>query len=210
MGGVVGNVDALKEKILKQAQEQAANTLDKAKRASERDLVYAREEAEEIRSQHRAKIHPMAKIEGRKSLMDAEMDARRKLLEKKEELVFRIFAEAESKLEELRGSQAYMDVISKLIEEGVTSISGDVIVEFGEKDKDVLTPDAISSIESHLRKSLGRDFQLQFQCVGDKISSGVIIKSKDKRVIVDNSLSNRLRRLEEERRGEVSEILLKE
>ncbi len=210
MGGVVGNVDALKEKILKQAQEQAANTLDKAKRASERDLVYAKEEAEEIRSQHRAKIQPMSEVEGRKSLMDAEMDARRKLLEKKEELVFRIVAEAESKLEELRGSQAYMDIISKLIEEGVTGIGGDVIVEFGEKDKDVLTPDAISSIESHLRKSLGRDFQLQFQCVGDKISSGVIIKSKDKRVIVDNSLSNRLRRLEEERRGEVSEILLKE
>jgi len=210
MGGVVGDIGALKERILKQAQEQAANTLDRAQRVSERDLVYAREEAEEIRSQHRAKIHPMAEVEGRKAIVDAEMEARRELLEKKEELVSRIFAEAEKEMEETRGSQAYLDIISNLIIESVTSIGGDATVQFGEKDKDIFTPDAVFAIESHVKESLRNDIQLQFQCVGSSISAGVIVTSKDGRIIVDSSFFNRFRRLKEEFRGEVSDILLKE
>jgi len=209
-GAVVGDVEALRTEILKQAQEQAASTLDRTQRVSERDLVYAREEAEEIRSQQRAEVQPMMEMEKKKTIAAAEMEARRKLLEKKEELVSRIFAEAESELEELRGSQTYMDIIYKLIEEGVTSIGGDAIIEFGEKDKDIFTPEAISSIESRMAESLGKHLRLQFRCVGRNISSGVVIRSGDERAIIDNSFSGRLKRLKEELRGEVSEMLLQE
>ncbi len=210
MGGVVGNVEALKDRILKQAQEQAAQILDRARRVAERDLVYAKEEADEIASQQRAKIRPMAEMEGRKTIVDAEMGARRELLEMKEELVSRIFAEAESKLEELRGSKTYMDIVTKLIEEGVVSIGEGAIIEFGEKDRDLFTSKAISSIESLMTKKAGASFQLKFQCVGDHISSGVRIRSKDGRVLIDNSFSNLLKRLKEELRGEVAEILLQD
>jgi vacuolar-type H+-ATPase subunit E/Vma4 len=210
MGGVVGDVDALRSEILKQAQEQVAGTLDRAQRVSERDLVYARAEAEEIRSQQRAKVQPMAEMEKRKTIAAADMEARRKLLEKKEELVSRIFTEAEKRLEELRGSDAYMDIIHKLIEEGVAGIGGDAIVEFGEKDENIFTPEAISSIESNMTESLGKDLQLQFRCIGSNISAGVVVRSTDGRAIIDNSFSGRLKRLKEELRGKVSEILLEE
>ena len=210
MGGVVGDVNALRDRVLKQAQEQAAEILDRARRVSERDLVYAREEAEEIRSQQRAKVDPMAEMEGRKTLVNAEMEARRKLLEKKDELVSRIFAKAESRLEKLRGSEAYMDIITKLVAEGVASIGTEVTVEFSGKDKDAFTPEAVSSIESHVAKSLDADIRLEFRCAGSDLSSGVIMRSKDGRVIIDNSFSNRLGRLKEELRGEVAEMLLQE
>jgi V/A-type H+-transporting ATPase subunit E len=210
MGGVIGDVEALKSKILEQAREQAARTLDRARRVSERDLVYAKAEADEISSQQRATVQPMAEMEQRKTLVAAEMGARRKLLEKKEELVSRAFAEAEDKLEKLRGSDAYMDVIFRLIEEGAASINGDMIVEFGEKDKDIFAPEVISLIESRISGSLGTEVRLQFRCVGDTISAGVLIRSEDGRMIIDNSLSGRLNRLKEELRGEVSEMLLQE
>ncbi|MFC1714799.1 V-type ATP synthase subunit E [Candidatus Poribacteria bacterium] len=210
MGGVVGNIEALKDRILKQAQEEAAEILDRASRVAERDLVYAREEAEEIASQQREKMRPLAEVEGRKTIVDAEMEARRELLEKKEELVSRVFTEAENRLEELRGSKIYMDIVTKLIEEGVASIGGGATVEFGEKDRDAFTSEAISSIESHMTKALGADLKLEFLCVGDLISSGVRVRSKDGRVIIDNSFSNLLKRLREELRGEIAEMLLQE
>lgn len=210
MAGVVGDVDALRNQILKQAKEQAAEMLDRAQRVLERDLVYAQEEAEEIRSQQRAKVQPMVEMEKKKVLAAAEMQARRKLLEKKEELVSRIFTEAESKLEKLRGSEVYMDTISKLIEEGVAGINGDVIVEFGEEDKGIFTPEAMSSMESRVAKSLGRDLQLEFRCVGNNVSAGVVIRSRDGRIVIDNSFAGRLKRLKEELRGKVSEMLLQE
>lgn len=210
MGGIVGDVGTLKERIIQQARDEAMETLDRARRVAERDLVYAKEEAEEIAAQQRAKTQPTAEMEGRKAIVDAEMEARRNLLGKKEELVSKIFAEAESKLEELRGSKTYMDIVTQLIAEGVSSIGESVTIEFGEKDKDIFTPGAVSSIKSHIAKSLGTGFQLEFQCVGEHISSGVRIRSTDGRVIIDNSFSNRLRMLKEELRGEVAEMLLQE
>ena len=210
MGGVVGDVGTLRDRILKQAQEESSEILDRARRVAERDLVYAKEEADEIVSQQRAKMGPTAEMVGRKTIVDVEMEARRKLLEKKEDLVSRIFAEAESRLEELRGSKTYMDMLTKLIAEGVASMGAGATIEFGEKDRDIFTPEAISSIESRVTTSLGTDLQLKFQCVGEHISSGVRIRSKDGRVIIDNSFSNRLRILKEELRGEVAEMLLQE
>lgn len=210
MAGVVGDVESLKNKILEQAREEASKTLDRAQRVAERDLVYAREEAEEIKAQQRAEIQPLLEAEKKKIIVTAEMEARKKLLEKKEELVDRIFAEAENRLIELRGSKDYVDIISRSIEEAVTTINADAIVEFGEKDSDIFAPDDISSIKSRIAESLGKNLQLQFQCIGGKISAGVIIKSKDGRIIIDNSFPGRLRRLKEEIRGKVSEMLLQE
>ena len=46
------------EAVLKKAQDEAGSILDKARRVSERDLAYARQEAEEIRAQHREKVRP--------------------------------------------------------------------------------------------------------------------------------------------------------
>ncbi len=210
MAGVVGDVEALKSKILEQAREEASKALDRAKRVAERDLVYAQEEVEEIKAQQRAEILPLLEAEKKKIIVAAEMEARKKLLEKKEELVDRIFAEAENRLIQLRGSKDYVYIISRSIEEAVTTINGDAIIGFGEKDSDIFTPDYISSIKSRVAESLGENLQLQFQCVGDKISAGVIIKSKDGKVIIDNSFSSQLRRLKEEMRGKVSEMLLQE
>ena len=210
MPEVVGDVEALKNKILEQAREEASRALDRAQRIAERDLVYAREEAEEVKAQQRARVQPLLEAEKKKTIVTAEMEARKRLLEKKEELVDRIFAEAENRLIQLRGSRDYVDIISRSIEEAVTTINADAIVEFGEKDNDIFTPDDISSIESRIVESLGRKIQLQFQCVGAKISAGVMVKSGDGRIIIDSSFSGRLRRLKEEIRGKVSEMLLQE
>jgi vacuolar-type H+-ATPase subunit E/Vma4 len=210
MGGVYGDVETLKGKVIQQAQEQAAEILDRAKRASERDLVYARQEADEIKAQYREKVSPMAAVEGRKTLVNAEMEARKKLMQKKEELVSRIFAEAEEKMKEMRGSGEYVDMIYKLIEHGLSSIGDDAVVEFSEKDRGIFTPETISSIESHIKKSLDKDVKLDFQSIGDNISAGVMVKSNNGRIVVNNSFSNLLGRLKDEIRGEVSEMLLQE
>ena len=212
IGKTIGDVESLRNKILEQARKQAAETLDRARRVSERDMVYAKAEADEVISQQRAAIQPMIEAEKKKTMVTAQIKAKRKLLEKKEELVSQAFDEAEKELEKLKGSDAYMDIILKLIEEGAASINSDIIIEYSEKDKDIFTPEAISSIKSRMAKSLtvGTDIQMQFRCVGNIISAGVLIRSADGRVIIDNSFSGRLNRLKEELRGKVSEMLLEE
>jgi len=209
MGGV-GSLEALRDAILRQAQGQAAKALDIAQRISERELELAREEAGKLRDQLIAKAQPAVEMEKKKLTAAAEMEARRRLLNKKEELVSRLFAEVERTLEEARGSKLYIDIVSKSIADGVASIGGDVIVEFGEKDRGIFTSEVISSIESQVVKSMGAEMKLEFRCAGDSISAGVVIKSSDGKVVVDSSFSNLIKRLKEEMRNEVSEILLKD
>lgn len=209
MGGVE-NLGALRSGIFKQAQEQASATLDRARRVAERDIEFAKEEAEEIRQQQKAKVQPMVDMEQKKVIASAEMEARRRLLEKKSELVSRLFDEAEKKLEEMRGSEQYIDMICRWIENGIADIGTELTVEFGEKDKAIFTPEVVSSIESNIKKSTGAEAKLRFKCVGEDISAGIIIRSKDGKAIIDNSFSSLLKRLKEDLRGEISEILLKE
>ena len=210
MGGVVGNVEALKEEILKLARSQADEMVERATKVSERDLVYARQEAEEIISQQKAKVQPLVEIEKKKILVTAQMKARRMLLEKKDELVSRIFAEAETALEKMRGSGEYLDTIVRLLKEGITVIGTEAVVEYGEKDREIFVPKVIASLKQSLEKSLGKKLNLEFRNVSDAIPSGIIIRSKDGKMIVDCSFPNLFERLREELRSEVSDMLLQE
>jgi len=209
MGGV-GNIETLRNEILRQAKEQASTIVEREQRIAERDLEYAREDAKAIREQERAKLQPLIETEKKKISSSAEMEARRILLEKKEELVSKLFADVEHKLEQMRGSDSYVDLIAKSIENGFETIGSELIVEYGEKDKEIFSDSFISKIKSRISKSLGVKMNIEFQCSGNAISAGVIIKSKDGRVVIDDSFSNLIKRLKEELRGKVSEILLQE
>jgi V/A-type H+/Na+-transporting ATPase subunit E len=208
--GRIGNIETLTEEILSQAKEQASVALEREQRISERDLGYAKEDAEKIKEQQRAKTQSIVETEEKKTRAAAEMEARRILLEKKEELVSRLFDSAESKLEEMRGSKAYLDIISRAIKDAISNIGNNLVVEFGEKDKSVLTKDVISSIQSNISKSLGLEVNLKFVPSSENIPAGVIIKSVDGRMIIDGSFPNLMRKLKEDLRGKISEILLQE
>jgi V/A-type H+-transporting ATPase subunit E len=206
----VGSLETLRDQILKQAKEQAFAVIEREQRIAEHDLEFAKEDADKIKEQQKARIQSLVDTEKRKILASAEMESRRMLLEKKEELVSNIFAEAKTKLEDMRGSKLYIDAVTKSIENAVDNIGDNLIVEFGEKDKSVFKKDLISSIESSVSKAVGKNVKLEFKPSGENISAGVIIKSKDGRMIIDNTFSNLIKRLEEDIRGKVSEILLQE
>ncbi|HGE70349.1 TPA: hypothetical protein ENX78_05895, partial [Candidatus Poribacteria bacterium] len=153
MGGV-GNIETLRNEILRQAKEQASTIVEREQRIAERDLEYAREDAKAIREQERAKLQPLIETEKKKISSSAEMEARRILLEKKEELVSKLFADVEHKLEQMRGSDSYVDLIAKSIENGFETIGSELIVEYGEKDKEIFSDSFISKIKSRISKSL--------------------------------------------------------
>jgi len=208
--GRVGNIETLRDEIIAQAREQEKIAIDREQRIAERDLNYAREDAEKIREQQRARTRSIAEIERKKTMASAEMEARKILLRKKEELVSRLFDAVESKLEQMRGSKLYIDIISKSIKDAVSNIGNNLLVEFDEKDKKIFTDKVIASIQSNLSASIGFDIKLKFALSSDNINAGVIIKSLDGKMIIDNSFTNLLKGLKVDMRGKVSEILLKE
>lgn len=210
MGGITGSVNALKNEILKQAREQALNTVDRAKRVAERDIFYAREEAENAKAQERCKLSSLMEMERKKATAASELEARKMLLQKKAELVSRAFVEAQKKLEELRNFSEYKDMLARLIKEGIFAIDGDAIVEFSGNDKHIFTLEFLTSLRSQIIRSLGKGLHIQFECIENNISAGVIVKSRNGKMMIDNSFSGIFRRLKEELRSKVLEMLLLE
>jgi len=208
--GRIGNIEALREEILNQAKEQASAALEREQRISERDLSYAKEDAEKIKSEYLAKQKSVEDVESRKYRSSTEMEARRMQLQKKDELVSRLFDDIELKLEEMRGSKAYLDIIKRSIMDAVSSIGNSLLVEYGENDKDIFNKNVNASIQSDISNALGNNVSLKFAQSKEDIPAGVIIKSSDGRMIVDSSFPSLMRGLKEEMRGKVSEILLKE
>ncbi len=209
MGGV-GNIETLRNEIIRQAKEQASVIVEREQRIAERDLEYAREDAKAIQEQERSKLQPLVETEKKKISSSAEMEARRILLEKKEELVSKLFADVEQRLEQMRNSDNYVDIIARSIENGFETIGNDLVVEYSEKDKEIFSDNFISKIKSRISKSIGVKVNIEFQSSNDIMSAGVIIKSRDGRIVIDDSFSNLIKRLKEELRGKVSEILLQE
>ena len=208
--GRIGNIEALREEILNQAKEQAAATLEREQRISARDLSFAKEDAEKIKAEYLAKQKSIENVESRKYRSAAEMEARRMQLRKKDELVSRLFDDVESKLEEMRGSEAYLDIIKRSIMEAVSSIGNNLLIEYGANDKSIFSKDIKANIQTDISDALGNDINLKFAQSKTDIPAGVIIKSLDGKMIIDSSFPNMIKGLKEELRGKVSEILLKE
>lgn len=208
--GRIGNIEALRDEILNQAKEQAIAALEREKRISERDLSYAKEDAEKIKAEYLAKQKFLENVENRKYRSAAEMEARRIQLQKKDELVSRLFDDVESKLEEMRGSKAYIDIIKRSIMGAVSNIGNNLLIEYGEKDKSIFSKDVKANIQSDISDALGKSISLKFVQSKTDIPAGVIIKSSDGRMIIDSSFPNLMKGLKEELRGKVSEILLRE
>lgn len=208
--GRIGNIETLKEEILNQAKEQATIVLDRERRIAERDLNYAKEDAEKIKEQQRLKSQSLAEIEARKYKASAEMEARRILLRKKDELVSRLFDAVEAKLEEMRGSKTYIDIIKHSIKEAIPNIGNKLVVEISKEDEKVFTKSVVSSIESEISQMLGHEIKLDFRVSQDSLPAGVIIKSMDGRMIIDGLFPSLMKQLKDEMRGKISEILLQE
>ena len=199
----IEDIKSFTNEIISQARKEAESIIDRAKRAAEHDIRFAREDAEAIREEYKAQTKKLALQEERKVFTEARQEARQKLWQKKQELVSKAFDTAEKKIRKFRNSSGYRDSLIALAREGVEGIGeGKMTVLVNPEDVEFFTNELLSEMESNLS-----DVELEV-CPEPNISAGVIIMSNDGRVIVENSYTARLERLREDLRGKVAELLL--
>jgi len=201
----IENINSLTNEIINQSKKEAEAIVDRAKRAAEHDIRFAHEDAEAIRKEYRTKAKKLALQEERKVFTQAHQNARKMLWQKKQELVSKVFDEAEKELKEFRNSPDYRESLITLTKEGIEGIGrGKMKVFINPKDEKFFTDELIKELESSLP-----DVVLEIVHDND-ISAGVTIVSQDGKVVYENSYSDRLERLKDELRGKVAEMLLEE
>jgi V/A-type H+-transporting ATPase subunit E len=141
-------------------------------------------------------------------LSEAKMKARKLELETREELIEESFNKATEQLKKIASSSdaKYIDSLVKVIKEAAVEIDGGDIIIHTKSDDKAKIENRINDIATEVKAETGKDTTFQF---GDSIQTigGVILKTKNGDVEINNTIESRLLRYKKALRFEVAKIL---
>jgi vacuolar-type H+-ATPase subunit E/Vma4 len=199
-------LDALAEEILdearqraegltKGAEERAAATMRQAREAATAQRRAAAAEAEREAARYRARVRSAAHLE-----------ARRRLLAKREEVIVRALAMAHQRLLTALTAEERRTALEKAIVEAATALGGGrLTVRANPQDTEALTPALLQELQSRL-ESAGVSAELVVGTPAE-IGGGAIVSTEEGRAVYDNSFEGRLERQQWELRNAVWEAL---
>lgn len=131
------------------------------------------------------------------------------MLEKREELLEQVFEEAKSRISEVTKDESkYGELLKSLILQALfTMMEKDIKVSGRPKDSNLLEK-AAEEAAKEFEDKVGYKPKIEVdQELGDKSNGGVLLKGYGSRIVVNNTLDERLRLLEERMLPEIRESL---
>jgi V/A-type H+-transporting ATPase subunit E len=204
-------IATLVRKIEEEARRRAEELLKEKRSQVKKALEEARKKAEEEKMAALDKAKVKAKLEKDLILRKARSEARWMRLTAREELIERVFRRAEKEFKEsIKDKQTYARVLSGLIEEAAVELGGGTLtVSLDARGLEVLSPEVLRRIAKSVKKRVKVLTVLELS--RKPINAvGVVVRSKDGSVEVNNTLEARMRRLREVLRPQVARILFSE
>lgn len=187
---------AITAEILADAEAQAGKIMENAGRSAAAEKNKTRMEIDKIRQDARAGWEAKVEKIRKREVSIARIEARRILLEAREQAVARMFAEIEEGLGHLREDPGrYRECLRTLAAEAVAAIGGEgVVLKFSEKDRGLADESLLGEIRAAVESVAGGAvFRAEF-AAGDN-GGGCVAASADGRVVFDNTLGRRLERM---------------
>ena len=175
------------QEIFSRAEVEAKQILDKAE-----------VEADAIRQARLDKVKAEARSETTSMLYTARLKSKNTIISIKEQVAEKALASADEDLQGLRSRQDYPAILEEMIGEGLTRISGKVLVHVDPADKEVAET---------VMKKLAIDHELHTDV---QTAGGAMVSDADGRVRIINTVEERLNRAREKLRMYVSGILFEE
>ena len=192
------------EDILKRIREdgrkEAERIRKEARGEAEKILEEARKEADSIKEKIRHGAQISLQDEKRRILTMANLEARKKVLEKKQDLIEESFQKALNHLRHL-SDEEYQGAVKKLLLRAVESGEEEVIISPGEKR---ITSALLNEVNEELR-SKGRQGKLKLSSERREFQGGFILKAGRKEV--NNTFYSLFQERREELEAEVAGIL---
>jgi V/A-type H+-transporting ATPase subunit E len=181
-----------------QCREECQSIYRTAQKEAEQILEKARREADEIREARLQRAKSEAESDTISVLYSARLKARNAVIQAKEEMVEEALRESEKSLRELRSNEDYAGVMEGWLKEGLSRLSGKIIVHTDPLDSDLV-------------KSLLDEVEVEYEIIPDmNIPGGVVLSDTEGRVKIINTVEERLNRAREKLRMQVSDILFGE
>lgn len=197
------------DRILNDAREEAKAIIKEAKRSAETLLEKQRQLAshsaeKEVYSLLKRAENEAAVIKG-KVTTDIKRRAGWLVLSEKERLVTSVLNEVKNRLVNLQKSEEYLPLLEKLIVDAGTVLDGGTLeVMLNENDSSL--PLKLNKLEKKIADGTGVKTQLKISKQQIK-AVGVIVKTNDGKIFVDNTFEAILSRRERELRLKIARIL---
>jgi len=189
-------VEKIIERIENDAQRKADNILareeDKAEELKEEIEREKERKLDEIRKKKEREIKTMKN----RILSQAKLEARKKKLNIREEMMEKVFDKAKIKIKNTDPSE-YKDYLKDAVEKSVDVLGKDITIYCNKKSKDIVK-DIVDDIDS----SINLDDSLK--------SIGGIKASSEKGAEIDLTFEANLKRIKKDLRKEISDILFAE
>jgi len=197
------------DRILNDAREEAETIVKDAQKSAEtiiaKQRITARHNAEkEVYSLFKRAENEAEIIRGKVST-DIKRRAGWIVLSEKDRLITSVLTEAKNKLVNMQNSKEYFPILEKLIVDSAAVLDGGILEVLLNK-KDLALPLKLDKLEKEISDRIGVKTQLRFS--DQHITAvGVIVKTVDDRIFVNNTFEVILSRRERELRLKIAQIL---
>lgn len=198
------------ESILTDSQKKADQIINEAEERAteitEQGKVNSQEEEKNIIEN----ANKEAEIRKQQIISDAKLNSKRKILEAREELVAAAFQKAIEELGKIASSESedYIKSLTTLIEEASLEIGGgNLKISVKEEDIKKIEP-SLSNLEKAVSEATGNKTTFSMGETIDTIG-GVVVKTADGNIEVNNTIEARMERFRGLLRLEVAKVLFK-
>lgn len=166
-------VEDIFDALDRQADLDREAMLAHAKEQADRIMQEARVQADEIRTSRLAQVERELSLLRNKRTNTAQLEAKKRASAQKEKLIHDVFAEAETRMRDIRQTLDYSDRLERLLFEALGDLEGEgVVVHVDPRDKDV----ALAALAR-----IGRQVEVQadMSCAGGvkvTLSSGLVTR----------------------------------
>jgi vacuolar-type H+-ATPase subunit E/Vma4 len=172
------------ESMLATLDQEAELEKKKILKESERQIDQIRKDAEkssnEIRQDYSRQAKEAMDLEEAKLMGNAKSKANSLLLETRRKEFEHAFNEAKKRIHQLSKDAEYPQLFQSLVQESLNGISGKVTAE-------------VSPQDVHLAQEIFRKFKRDVEIKSNpKISGGILIKSQDMHMVIENTFDSRL------------------
>jgi len=179
------------EKILDDAKKEADETLERSRKTAQGVLDEKREEARKKAEGESETLIRAAEDQARSVIESSIANSRIRMnwmiLSEKEKIIERVFGEVKKKLRGFTRTDDYDKILKSLIEEGAIAAGGgelQVYLNSYDYQRDL----ALDQLSDNVKKATGVRTMLSKATEPTNTIGGALVKSKDGKVAVDNTL----------------------
>ncbi len=198
------NIELLSHALLSEAQSEADQILADAREKAEAVRKRAEAEAKAVREEILARAKQEAERLRSQEISSAQLSVRTAMLDQREKLLEKVFETARNQLSTLQQWNNYDQIVLKLIKDALTQLA---VPQATIRADD----ETLKFLSEEIVHNLAKEYKVKLK-VGDPLSegTGVLIETNQGRLQFDNTLENRLNRLQTILRAPVYHLLMGE